>query len=123
MKMLVLRAKWFYIGRTKGGLMLVTRWQASVIPTEDQLKMILINEGLFPQKEEYPPQIEIETHRHAFDEVRIIISGEIFYNVSGNKLVLRAGDRIEIPSNTKHSMWIENNAPSASFYAKRPFKI
>lgn len=82
--------------------MLVTRWQAELVPSREQIKMIFVAEGLEPKEEVYPPNGKVQEHRHPFDEVRMVVSGEMLINVSGNQLLLRAGDRIEIPSNTRH---------------------
>jgi gentisate 1,2-dioxygenase len=101
--------------------MLVTRWQAPTIPTKEQMKMMFQAEGLEPIEEVYEPSSKVVEHRHPFDEVRMIVSGNIFYNVSGNRLLLRAGDRIVIPSNTKHETHVEGTEPCVSIYARRPF--
>jgi len=82
--------------------MIVTRWQAPIIPSIEQIKMILVNEGLEPVEEILPQNGKIKEHRHPFDEIRMVVDGELLVNVSGNQLLLRPGDRIEIPSNTKH---------------------
>ncbi len=103
--------------------MLITRWQASVLPSLDQVKQIFEMEGLKPLIEEYEPHSKVNVHRHYFDEVRIVINGELHLNISGNQLKLSPGDRIEIPSNTKHSTWVEGESPCLCLYAKRPFRI
>ena len=101
--------------------MLVSRWQASVIPTKEQLQLMFRLEGLTPKEEVYPPQSNVEEHRHRFDEVRMVVSGELMINVSGNKLLLRSGDRIVIPSNKKHSYIVENDSECTSLCAHRVF--
>jgi quercetin dioxygenase-like cupin family protein len=83
--------------------MLVTRWQAPVVPSLEQVRMIFEAEGLDAHEEIFTPKTLIPDHRHPFDEVLMVVRGEMFLNVSGNQLLLRAGDRIRIPSNTKHS--------------------
>ncbi|MNT20202.1 Acireductone dioxygenase [compost metagenome] len=83
--------------------MIITRWQAPLVPTQQQVNMILESEGLEPAEEIYGPQEKIKEHRHPFAEVRFIIEGEMIFNISGNQFVLRPGDRVEIPANTKHS--------------------
>lgn len=90
--------------------MLVSRWQAAVVPSIEQVKMIFEAEGFDPFEESLDPKTQVAEHRHPFDEVRMIVQGEMFLNVSGNKLVLRAGDRIRIPSNTKHSYDTEDSS-------------
>lgn len=101
--------------------MIVIRWQAPSLPSMEQAKMILAAEGLEPYEEIYPTQSKVEEHRHPFDEVRMVVQGEIFYNVSGNRLMLRPGDRIIIPSNTRHSTYVENSNQCISVVANRTF--
>lgn len=83
--------------------MIVTKWQAPLIPTKQQASLILEGEGLEPFEEVYAPQAKVKEHRHPFYEVRIIVEGELLFSVSGNQFLLRPGDRIEIPANTRHS--------------------
>lgn len=83
--------------------------------------MIFQAEGLEAVDEIYAPHTAVQEHRHPFDEVRMIVSGEIFFNVSGNRLLLRAGDRIVVPSNTKHETRVDGGEPCVSVYAKKPF--
>lgn len=101
--------------------MVVTRWQAPVLPTAEQIKMIFEAEGLAPREEVLDPKTMIPDHRHPFDEVRIVVSGSLFMNISGNQILLRAGDRIDIPANTRHSKSVEGDAPCVSVIANRPF--
>ena len=100
--------------------MIVSRWRATVLPNEAQIRMIFESEGLNPTTETYSPGDAVKEHRHPFDEVRIIISGQIQYNVAGNRLLLRTGDRIEIPSNTKHETRVDGAEPCVSLYARKP---
>ncbi len=83
--------------------MIVNRWQAPILPTFEQIKMIFEREGLRPVEEVYTPGQEISAHRHPFDEVRMLVQGSLLIDIAGNNLLLRAGDKIIIPSNTKHS--------------------
>lgn len=83
--------------------MIVSRWQAPVVPDQNQIRMMIEAEGLEPYLETYEPNSEVNSHRHPFDEVRIVVQGDLYMDVAGNKLLLRSGDRILIPSNTKHS--------------------
>ena len=83
--------------------MIVTRWQAPIRPQIEQIKKMFEAEGLIPSIEVLEKKSVIPEHSHPFDEVRMIAEGELILNISGNKLLLRAGDKIIIPSNTKHS--------------------
>ena len=101
--------------------MVVTRWQASMLPTPEQIKMIFQAEGLSPSEEILQPKTVIPDHRHPFDEVRMVMSGRLFMNISGNQILLRAGDRIDIPANTRHSKSAEGDEPCICITAVRPF--
>jgi quercetin dioxygenase-like cupin family protein len=101
--------------------MVVTRWQAPVLPTPEQIKLIFQEEGLTPNEETLQPQTMIPDHRHPFDEVRVVMSGALFMNISGNQLLLRAGDRIDIPANTRHSKSTEGSQACVCIVANRPF--
>lgn len=99
--------------------MIITRWQAPIIPSREQVYMILESEGLEPYEEIYEPQTKVPDHRHPFAEVRIIVSGEMLFNISGNQFVLRPGDRVEIPANTKHAHTAHGTVPCVCICALR----
>ena len=83
--------------------MLVRRWIAPLKPSLGQIKALFEREGLSGFEESLEASAFIPPHRHPFDEVRMIVKGEMLYDISGNKLLLREGDRITVPSNTLHS--------------------
>lgn len=87
--------------------MLVNRWQAPYTPTEEQHKILLEVEGLEPMVELFPSQMKHKEHRHPFNEIRIVLEGELMVNVADNQMLLRSGDKIEIPANTKHSYAVQ----------------
>lgn len=99
--------------------MLITRWQAPLRPTRDQAALILAAEGLEVFDEALAPQEKVPEHRHPFTEVRIIIEGELIFNVAGNTVLLREGDRIEIPANTRHSHACQGTAPCRSIFGQK----
>ena len=101
--------------------MIVTRWQAPVIPTQEQINMIFAAEGMSPVEEVLPPQKKIADLRHPFDEVRMVISGDLLMNISGNQILLRAGDRIDIPANTRHSKAASGGNQCICIVAQKPF--
>lgn len=104
--------------------MLITRWQAPQLPSIEQIKIIFRAEDLEARQEEYAPGEEVSDHRHKFDEVRMVVSGSLGINVAGNQLVLHPGDKIEIPSNTRHSTKnISSNEHCVCIFAQRTFKI
>lgn len=81
--------------------------------------MILEDEGLEPFEEVYQPKDKIIDHRHPFCEVRIVTQGELLFNISGTQFLLRAGDRVEIPANTRHSHMAQGEEPCICLCAKR----
>jgi len=101
--------------------MIVMRWQAPVLPTAEQIKMIFEAEEMNPREEVFAAKTVIPDHRHPFDEVRMVISGTLFMNISGNQILLRAGDRIDIPANTRHSKSVEGDEPCVCVVANKPF--
>lgn len=90
--------------------MLITRWQAPIVPKIDQIKKWFEVEGLAPLEFTILPGEEFNNIRHPFDDVIMVASGELILNIAGNKLLLREGDKIVIPSNTKHSKSVNGNS-------------
>lgn len=101
--------------------MITTRWQAELFPTPEQMRLLLAMEGLDAIEEVFQAGQKIADHRHPHSEVRVVLSGELLTNVAGNQVLLRPGDRIEIPSNTKHSYTVMGQGPCVCLYAQRIF--
>lgn len=99
--------------------MLISRWQAPVKPSRQHALMILEAEGLEAFEENLEPQAKVGEHRHPFAEVRIVLSGELLFNVAGNQVLVREGDRIEIPANTRHSHSCQGSIPCLSVFAQK----
>lgn len=99
--------------------MLVSRWQAPILPTRQQMALMLESEGLEVQEEAIPAGGAVSDHRHPFDEVRIVVSGQLRLDIAGNRLLLRAGDRILIPANTRHSKQADGNEECVCLYAMK----
>ena len=83
--------------------MLITRWQAPIVPQIEQIKRMYEAEGLAPSLKEFEPDATINGQRHPFDEVITVAQGELHIDIAGNKFLLRPGDRVMIPSNTKYN--------------------
>jgi quercetin dioxygenase-like cupin family protein len=100
--------------------MLVSRWQAPMLPTRQQMALMLESEGLEPQEDSLSPGIEVTDLRNPFDEIRIVVSGQLRLDIAGNRLLLRAGDRILIPANTRHSKQVgADEEPCVCLYAMK----
>ncbi len=91
------------------------------MPTKEQIKMMLEAEGLEPFEEHFSAATKISEHRHPFNEVRMLIEGEMVFNIAGNQLLIRAGDRLEIPANTRHSFEVRAGGSALCICAYRPF--
>ena len=90
--------------------MIIRRWIAPLSPSKHQIQTVFEQDGLKYFEEDFDSETEIPKHRHPFDEVRTIVKGEILYNISGNKVLLRSGDKIIIPSNTWHSKSVRKDS-------------
>ena len=101
--------------------MLIYRWLAPVVPTKEQIKQLFFSEGLPAQELNFPSLAKVKEHRHPFDEILIVLKGQLVVNVSGNKFLLRPGDRTEIPSNTKHAYQNEIDEECSCLIGNRPF--
>lgn len=101
--------------------MLIQRWEAQTAIDLKLAKLLFENEGLEFIEENFPAQYRIPDHRHSMTEVRQIIKGELLVRVGGNQLLLREGDRIEIPANTKHSY--HNNLEAGDCLSLTAYKI
>lgn len=99
--------------------MLVSRWQAPILPTRTQMILMLEAEGLEPQEETVEVGGQVIDRRTPFDEVRIVVEGQLRLDIAGNRLLLRAGDRILIPANTRHSKQADGETPCTCLYAMK----
>lgn len=101
--------------------MLLNRWTHPDEPQPQLLKLMLINEGLTPEVETLSAHAVLKEHRHPFDEIRVILQGNLILDIGGNQLLLKAGDRIDIPANTKHSKTVHGGSACISLVARRLF--
>lgn len=101
--------------------MIVNRWQAQILPTAEQIYKIFEREGLRHFEEVYEPGQKIANHQHPFDEVRMIVKGSLLINIAGNRLLLRTGDKIVIPSNTRHSKEVQGDSVCVSICSYKAF--
>ena len=97
--------------------MIIRRWLASLNPSKEQVSALFEKDGLEYFEENFEADTKIPNHRHPFDEIRMIVKGKILYNVSGNKVLLRPGDKIIVPSNTIHSKTVQKEGPCLSICA------
>jgi quercetin dioxygenase-like cupin family protein len=91
--------------------MIVQRWEAPLTPDKTQITRQYLSEGLEVFEEVYHPNQQVVEHRHPFCEVRTLVAGEMLFNIAGNQFLLRPGDRVEIPANTRHTHTAQGNQP------------
>ena len=99
--------------------MLVTRWQAPLVPEKAQILLWFEMEGLEPTEEVIQGKTLYKDLRYPLDYVMMVAKGELILDIAGNKLLLRAGDRIRIPSNTKFSKQINTGEPCTCITAQK----
>ncbi len=90
--------------------MLIHRWQAALVPDLTRMKMMFEAEGLEPFEDVLESGKTIVDHRHPFDEVRMVAKGELLLDILGTRMLLREGDKITIPANTRHTKKAEGGA-------------
>ncbi len=84
--------------------MIVQRWQGDKTLSIDEIKSCYqIKSDQDFVEETIAAGQAFKEHYHTFLEIRIICQGELLCKIAGNQILLRPGDRIEIPANTKHS--------------------
>lgn len=91
--------------------MLINRWQAELVPDLSRMKMMFEAEGMEPFEDTLEAGQTITDHRHPFDEVRMVAKGEMLLDILGTRMLLREGDKITIPANTRHTKKAEGDKP------------
>jgi quercetin dioxygenase-like cupin family protein len=56
--------------------------------------------------------IEIPDHNHPHEQMGYVISGELEFNIDGQKKLCRVSDIYFIPSNIKHSVKVTSDGPA-----------
>ena len=82
----------------------VTPWADSDPPTESSLMQLCADEGLSPYQWSNGPNDVYSAHQHFYDKVIYVVRGSITFGLpeKGQKLLLQAGDRLDLPANTVH---------------------
>lgn len=99
--------------------MIVHRWQALQLPNRKQIENIFIDEDLSPQEEVSTPEVTEQYTLLPYAQVRIIVEGQMMMDVDGNKVLLKQGDRIILPANTKHKKYAQGTEKCISLVAHK----
>lgn len=60
-----------------------------------------------------PPGTFYDWHTHPFDEVRLVVEGEIKIGTEEGVVTLKKGDKMEVPAGTRH--WAEVGPMGVSY--------
>jgi quercetin dioxygenase-like cupin family protein len=82
----------------------VTRWEESSTPDETSLHRALARLGIRGQRWSNGPGVEYATHEHPYRKVIYVLAGAIEFELPdfGERIVLAAGDRLDLPAHTRH---------------------
>ncbi len=83
--------------------MKITRWTAQIGPKKDVILQLIQAEGLDFTEVQVAGGSKLSNLRTNMKETIQLIDGELIFNLSGTQFVLRAGDKLEMPSNTLYS--------------------
>ena len=54
---------------------------------------------------EIAPHSRFDSHRHEGEQITLVLDGELFFEIDGNPVAVRAGQVVAIPSNVEHAAW------------------
>lgn len=96
--------------------LIVARWDRDVPPREHELYARMEEEGHAPYLRGEPAGTRKPMHQHPFNEVLWVLSGWVRYTFAlgqgaeASQVVLKAGDRIELPAHLPHETEVEGSA-------------
>jgi quercetin dioxygenase-like cupin family protein len=97
----------------------VVAWGRPGAPTEQEAEARLSQEGYESfvwndlAGQTYP------RHRHDVDECLWVLKGEMTFTVDGKDYVLKAGDRLYLPSGTPHTASVPSSTPVTYIVGQR----
>jgi quercetin dioxygenase-like cupin family protein len=62
---------------------------------------------------EVAPHSRFESHSHESEQITMVLSGELFFEVEGVAHCIKEGEVIAIPSSVPHTVWTEELAVTA----------
>ena len=82
----------------------ITRWSGGQHPTLATITRYMKKEGLRPYMWDNTPNQRYAVRSHGYHKVLYVVEGavEIMFPDSNQRIVLRAGDRTDIPAGTRH---------------------
>ncbi len=83
--------------------MKITKWCKREKPSLDLIKKELEKEGLECFLFASEPGDFYSEHKHEYDEIRIVIEGSIKFASKDKEVILKEGDRLDLPRDTTHT--------------------
>ena len=82
----------------------LTPWEPKLPLSEETIQQLLAEENLSAYQWSNGPHDIYSAHTHPFDKVIYVLRGSITFGLPqlGKKLILQAGDRLDLPANTIH---------------------
>ncbi|GAC1365404.1 MAG: hypothetical protein NVSMB32_08880 [Actinomycetota bacterium] len=80
----------------------VTPWSSPQAPTEAAIRAVYAAESLSPYAWSNGPGDRYGAHTHSFHKVLYCARGSITFELDSGDVHMRAGDRLDLPSGTRH---------------------
>jgi quercetin dioxygenase-like cupin family protein len=83
----------------------VTSWSGETLPTEEELRDLLVNQELKVYRWSNGPDDVYAGHTHGYHKVLYVVEGSIKFELPTRHetLNLKAGDRLDLPAGIRHS--------------------
>jgi len=62
---------------------------------------------------EAPPGTHFEAHSHESEQITLVLEGDLFFELEGRTVCVRAGEVIAIPSNVPHAVYTREQSARA----------
>ncbi|MCP4429294.1 MAG: cupin domain-containing protein [Chloroflexi bacterium] len=83
----------------------INKWNRPEPPTEEDLRRLMVAEGLTPYRWSNQPDDVYAAHEHSYFKVIYVVSGSITFGfpIDGEPAPLSAGDRLNLPAGVRHN--------------------
>ena len=71
--------------------------------TREEIEQAFAREGLFPRSWSNCAHYVYPSHAHEYDKILYCVRGQVTFHMSGEDIVLRPGQRLDIPAGTRHA--------------------
>jgi hypothetical protein len=107
----------------------VTRWEHEDPPNEGEIYFLMEQAGFSPTLRGEPAGTRVKVRMHPFPKVCWVVSGWVRFTFPGatadgeiKDVVLKAGDRVEIPAEVPHTTFVEG-ASYAVYLTSSPWSL